>query len=158
MSLGGGNSKSKCHSVALHPHHAVRSCSHGFRPHPHGARGRQVDGFNGHCCRAAKPLSTSLITVLNLNGMRWRHACPVLPRCAQMAATAAHPVPWCAEPIPPRLFHVPISLLTVGIASVCVDRSNFATCEALKALGANEAPRSAYQQVARSLRVLDGFR
>ena len=82
----------------------------------------------------------------------------MLPRCAQMAATAAQPVPWCAEPFPPWLFHVLMSLLTIGIASVCVDRSNFATCEALKALGANEAPRSAYQQVARSLRVLDGFR
>ena len=45
-----------------------------------------------------------------------------------------------------------MSLLTIGIASVCVDRSNFATCEALKALGANEAPRSAYQQVAEEVK------
>ena len=51
-----------------------------------------------------------------------------------------------------------MTLLTIDITSVRVDRSKFATHVGPLALGANEAPRTVYEQVARSLRVLHGFR
>ena len=50
-----------------------------------------------------------------------------------------------------------MTLLTIDITSVRVDRSKFATHVGPLALGANEAPRTVYEQVARSLRVLYEF-
>ena len=76
--------------------------------------------------------------------------------CAN-ALALAQPVPWCADPFSQWLFYVAMTLLTIDITSVRVDRSKFATYVGPLALGANEAPRTVYEQVARSLRVLYGF-